>query len=874
MPAPTSTDELLELVIKSKLVEEPRLRTYIEKLSGTSDQPSDPAKLAQFLVRDGLLTYFQAEQLLQGKYKRFNLGKYKVLERLGSGGMGTVFLCEHKLMRRRVAVKVLPLPKAEDRASLDRFYREARAVAAVDHPNIVRAYDIDQDDNLHFLVMEWVDGTNLQELVKKFGPLDPIRACHYVYGAAVGLQHAHEIGLIHRDIKPGNILIDRSGVVKILDLGLARLTNDSEDNLTRQNDENVLGTADYLAPEQAMDSHTVDIRADIYSLGATFYFLLTGSAPFPEGSVAQKLIWHQNRQPRSISAIRPEVPHEVVAIVEKMMAKDAANRYKTPSDVIAALSSWVGTPIPPPSDREMPTLSPAVVGIGTSRGTVSSFSGAPTLVGGTLRTVPAAGSTTFTGMPTAIANAPPTLPATAPPAPLPPPIPQQSNGVPAVWETLDFDTQSVASDDTDKAPKKIEERPEEKERPSRVGRRGPPQSDRTLAMYALIGAAALVVVVVAVWFVFLKGRGKNPDPNPNPNPQGVQTRKITVSSSGSENTVKTLREALARVNEGDTIVIAESRLIEPALTLSRDKHKNLVIESATPDGRPAVIEYAGPRNGVMLDAKSVEGLHIKDVEFDGKGKSGIADTGVQISMVASGTTLENVIVRNVAKGGIVLWNVTGENQPITLDRVRIVNMASSDGGVISRATSPNGSLPNKFIVVKNSRFEGAGAGVRVEGPVLELDVYNNRFYNLNSAVQFTQPNSGASKGRIANNTIYQANTGLSFDVPPPPQPSAAGTFPPPPPAIPDISHYAIKVAQNYFARTNQLAHSTGFLLDLSFENNLHDANSKQSATMRIPATKINSPTLMNPNPEDDARFLRFQGEFPTAGPNKVRVGAE
>ena len=139
---------------------------------------------------------------------------------------------------------------------LERFYREARAVAALDHPNIVRAYDIDQDDNLHFLVMEYVDGSNLQDLVKKVGPLDPIRACHYIYGAAVGLQHAHEIGLVHRDIKPGNILVDRTGVVKILDMGLARFFHDEDDILTKKYDENVLGTADYLAPEQALDSHT------------------------------------------------------------------------------------------------------------------------------------------------------------------------------------------------------------------------------------------------------------------------------------------------------------------------------------------------------------------------------------------------------------------------------------------------------------------------------------------------------------------------------------------------------------------------------------------------------------------------------------------
>src|SRR5438270_13709251 len=170
------------------------------------------------MVRDGVLTRFQAQQFLQGKWKRFIIsGKYKLLEHLGTGGMGSVYLCEHLSMRRRVAIKVLPISKAQDSSALDRFYREARAVAALDHPNIVRAHDIDQDETLHFLVMEYVDGTNLQDLVKKVGPLDPVRASHYIFGSSVGLQHAHEMGLIHRDIKPGNILIDRSGVLKILD---------------------------------------------------------------------------------------------------------------------------------------------------------------------------------------------------------------------------------------------------------------------------------------------------------------------------------------------------------------------------------------------------------------------------------------------------------------------------------------------------------------------------------------------------------------------------------------------------------------------------------------------------------------------------------
>ncbi len=371
MAAPTSVDEFLDLIRKSGVVEEPRLSAHIKQMQSTSNIPSEINKFAGLLVRDGILTFFQAEQFLLGKWKRFTIGKYKVLERLGSGGMGQVFLCEHKLMRRKVAVKVLPTAKAEDPSSLERFYREARAVAALDHPNIVRAYDIDQEDNLHFLVMEYVDGVSMQDVIKKFGPMNVTRACHYMYWSAIGLDHAHKAGLIHRDIKPGNILIDRQGTVKILDMGLARFFNDDEDLLTKKYDESVLGTADYLAPEQAIDSHSVDGRADIYSLGATFYYLLSGFQPFVDGTVAQKLIWHQTRTPKSIRSIRPEVPEGVSAIIEKMMAKDPADRFQNPAELAEALVPWVQTPIEAPPEHEMPQVSAAALAVG----------GAPTMAG-------------------------------------------------------------------------------------------------------------------------------------------------------------------------------------------------------------------------------------------------------------------------------------------------------------------------------------------------------------------------------------------------------------------------------------------------------------------------------------------------------------
>src|SRR5215831_15554804 len=363
MPSPTTIDEFLELVRKSGVVDEKKLTTYLDKARAAKALPPEPGKAAGLLVRDGILTHFQAEQFCLGKWRRFTIGKYKVLKRLGAGGMGSVYLCEHKLMRRRVAVKVLPTAKADDPSSLERFYREARAVAALDHPNIVRAYDIDQDDKLHFLVMEYVDGSSLQDIIKKVGPMDVTRAAHYMRQSALGLQHAHEsAGLVHRDIKPGNILVDRGGVVKILDMGLARFFHDEEDILTKKYDENVLGTADYLAPEQALDSHGVDIRADIYSLGATFYFCLTGKTPFSEGTVAQKLIWHQTRQPKPIRSIRPEVPEGVVAVVDKMMAKESGQRYQTPRELMEALQPWMQTPIPPPPAEEMPRLCAAATG--------------------------------------------------------------------------------------------------------------------------------------------------------------------------------------------------------------------------------------------------------------------------------------------------------------------------------------------------------------------------------------------------------------------------------------------------------------------------------------------------------------------------------
>jgi serine/threonine protein kinase len=274
-----------------------------------------------------------------------------------------VYLAEHMSMRRRVAIKVLPISKADNPSALGRFYREARAAGGLDHPNLVKAHDIDEENGLHYLVMEYVDGSSLQEIIARVGPMSPERAAHYISQAALGLQAAHVGGLIHRDIKPANILLDRNGVIRVLDLGLARFYSDDEDQLTLKYDEkNVLGTADYVAPEQALNSHEVDIRADIYSLGATCYFLLSGQPPFPGGKAAQKLIWHQTRMPKPLCDVRADVPIELSAVVQKMLAKDPRQRQQTPAEVAEALAPWTAATIPPPAPGEMPHLSPAVRG--------------------------------------------------------------------------------------------------------------------------------------------------------------------------------------------------------------------------------------------------------------------------------------------------------------------------------------------------------------------------------------------------------------------------------------------------------------------------------------------------------------------------------
>ena len=338
MSAVADRSEFLRVIELSKLID-PEVYTA---LAQTGDLPDAPGELAERLVQQGILTRFQAKQLLAGRHRGFILGPYRLLDQIGQGGMGMVYLAEHAALKRKVAIKVLSREQAENPAAIDRFQREARAASALCHPNIMRVHHVGQAGGAHYLVMEYIDGATLEDLIDRKGPLGIDEAVKVAAQAAAGLQHAHEKGFVHRDIKPENLMFTQGGVLKILDMGLTKSVSCPQDNLTGlMNTDVILGTIDYLSPEQAMQSGA-DARADLYSLGATLFTLLTGVAPYEGVPAKQKLMQHQCGAVPDVRTFCPEVPAELAAVVAKMMAKKPEDRYQTALEVIDALTPWLG----------------------------------------------------------------------------------------------------------------------------------------------------------------------------------------------------------------------------------------------------------------------------------------------------------------------------------------------------------------------------------------------------------------------------------------------------------------------------------------------------------------------------------------------------
>ena len=319
-----------------------------EKRELTDEESNiDQKKVLDELLGNGRLTPFQAEEIEAGRGHLLRFGNYLLLSRLGEGTMGTVYKALHLRMQRVVALKTLK-PETSKPAFIERFYREVRAAARLNHPHAVAAYDADECESGHYLVMEYVDGKDLSAIVKRDGPMSVSEAVSAIRQAAEALAYAHRFGIIHRDIKPANLMRDAHGNVKVADLGLARLSNDHTIAETDERAEltqsgSIMGTIDYMAPEQAIDAARVDARADIYSLGCTLYFLLTGRAVYEHDSLMARLVAHRDASIPSLRDRVPDVPEELDQLFCQMLAKTPEDRCACMEDVAAALKAFSAT---------------------------------------------------------------------------------------------------------------------------------------------------------------------------------------------------------------------------------------------------------------------------------------------------------------------------------------------------------------------------------------------------------------------------------------------------------------------------------------------------------------------------------------------------
>ncbi len=362
------------LLIRSKLLSLEDARTMYARWHQEAGAAADNVgRFAAWMVVRGYLTEYQSGLLARGHAEGFFLNEYKILDRLGKGRMAGVYRAQHTL-GQIVAVKVLPPSRAKDPQLLGRFQREARLAQRFNHPNIVRTFEVGQAGELHYLVMEQLEGETLEEVLQHRKRMRPDEAVHLIYQALQGLQHIHECGVVHRDLKPANImLVPGSGglqnllraTVKILDIGLARPLFDSpgaeaafDQGLTAEGA--ILGTPDYMAPEQARDARTIDIRADIYSLGCVLYHLLTGQPPFPDTNIISQMIRHASETPRPLTEFNPEVPEGLQQILQWMMAKEPSGRYPTPDRAAQALQIYLvagrSTPASVDGDPRMRTF--------------------------------------------------------------------------------------------------------------------------------------------------------------------------------------------------------------------------------------------------------------------------------------------------------------------------------------------------------------------------------------------------------------------------------------------------------------------------------------------------------------------------------------
>ncbi|MCA8987193.1 MAG: protein kinase [Planctomycetaceae bacterium] len=782
---------------KSGLLPVEQIQSRLSELEASGIDLSDVKATARAFINAGEVTSWQAEKLINGKYKGFFLGKYKLCRLLGRGGMSAVYLAEHSVMKRQCAIKVLPASRVNDSSYLGRFHLEAQAAAALDDPHIVRAYDVDQVDDgktvVHFLVMEFVEGRNLHEMVMQDGPLNPLDAAEYIYQAALGLAHAHTAGLVHRDIKPANLLLDNRGTIKILDMGLARFFDDGDENsLTIQHDEKVLGTADFLAPEQAINSHNVDSRADIYALGCTLYFLLTRHAPFEQGSLAQRLMAHQTQEPPPVTKYRTDVSEDFLAILQKMMAKKPDDRFQNASQVSTALKEWITANADQTwldaHEKQWDNKSQKATAPPQTKGTEKP------------KSEPLASTDEFGDFLTMIGKEPPGMSPTGSGK-----SPESSK---SALKPDKVKTQSVPTADSRVNPADdlgISESPSQTKRKgtasgkrssksspkqpndsqlkkeSTVNRTEPAPSALSQILKTnptMIGGIALILVagLVAIWMAFFSGSSPNKiveqDPPEEQSEHGPSEMTEDVPlvgvemSVGEGGTFPTLFEAIEYLKKyNDPLTFKSERIINLKPGLQIDGNLELV---DLPINFPKKLKIVGDPNAKavwtgsgsdpVLSLSEVEGLVLENIQFNANS----GPNAIQISGMNPGTLFRRCQITGFNQVGVEMRGVSGlYNSPVRLESVEFVPAGSGATGVIIR----NGEENNTSLDFVRMIFrDSLAVGIDLQSDYLtQIRIRESRFGSLQDAIRFSATAPVLQEVVLSNNTFYQCQRGIVFE---------------------------------------------------------------------------------------------------------------
>jgi serine/threonine-protein kinase len=752
MAKPTSMKDVVDLVRRSQVVETGRLDSYFDDLKRENTKSLTPVGLLDRLLVDRLITKFQYDLLAQGKWKGFSLGNYRILDRIAAGGMGQVFIGEHTKLGKKVAIKVLAANLTDNAIARQRFVREARAAAALSHENIVQVFDVNTDSNPPYIVMEYVDGTSLQAAVALSGPLAPGAAAICGHQIALGLQHAFEHQLVHRDIKPANVVIDRKGICKLLDLGIARFDDGQELTRVAPQDKLILGTVEYLAPEQAIDSTKVDTRADIYSLGATLYFLLTGAPPFAKAAASAKLLLKQTEMPPMVTDLRPDVPIGLAAVIHRMLAVKPLGRYLSPAAVADALAEFA---VPPAGFPD------------------SLFARVPPRFADSTSTPIPAKSSANSDVVRRYATTPPPVDRTAARASRPSDraIPAVVDAGPAAFDfselRLDPDDPSTVADVAMATPAPAQ--------PSSPGRRSShlptaapkPASRKRLILLGGLAAGVALIGVLLLTIVWLTSPPAKPVETARPRvvrepakpadgisiPESTATTLI-VARTGKFGHYPTVMAALQ--NAGPSVQrvevwddTTEEILATNAITLPP---KLTIVGKGPTSGRTTVTV---PRNSSKTDwvhaLHAANGVTLENLTFDGGGSSAylLFCTGQEI-------VLKNVAVQNFTAIGTAALKVNG----FTATGCRFAPSGLAAESLLQFHTSA------QRVIVHDCRFDGeATMGIHDHG-LLDAQIVGNRFSGLTHAIRLREIPTAGRGIVLRQNVVSQCDEGLRIDKPP------------------------------------------------------------------------------------------------------------